>query len=106
MVDGLVTGWDVWIFRGEGVVVKGANGVCAGLMAWIVEKFRTWSDCGGDVESRFSKDELLTNISLYWFNANITSSARLYYETMGPFAKNTFHRGRVRVTPCTPVPST
>ncbi|BDA50390.1 Epoxide hydrolase 1 [Coccomyxa sp. Obi] len=68
-----------------------------GLMAWIVEKFRTWSDCGGDVESRFSKDELLTNISLYWFNANITSSARLYYETMGPFAKNTFHRGRVKV---------
>lgn len=71
-------------------------------MAWIVEKFRTWSDCGGDVESRFSKDELLTNISLYWFNANITSSARLYYETMGPFAKNTFHRGRVKVALCMP----
>ena len=37
---------------------------CAGLMAWIVEKFRTWSDCGGDVESRFSKDELLTNVAI------------------------------------------
>jgi microsomal epoxide hydrolase len=36
----------------------------AGLMAWIVEKFRTWSDCGGDVESRFSKDELLTNVAI------------------------------------------
>ena len=35
-----------------------------GLMAWIVEKFRTWSDCGGDVESRFSKDELLTNVAI------------------------------------------
>ena len=34
-------------------------------MAWIVEKFRTWSDCGGsDVESRFSKDELLTNVAI------------------------------------------
>jgi hypothetical protein len=36
----------------------------AGLMAWIVEKFRTWSDCGGDVDSRFSKDELLTNVAI------------------------------------------
>ena len=34
-----------------------------GLAAWIVEKFRTWSDCGGDVERRFTKDELLTNIT-------------------------------------------
>ncbi len=65
-------------------------------MAWIVEKFRTWSDCGGDVESRFTKDELLTNVSLYWFNQNITSSTRLYYETMGPFATKTFHRGPVK----------
>lgn len=53
----------------------------AGLAAWIVEKFRTWSDCKGDVESRFTKDELLTNIMVYWINGNITSSTRLYYET-------------------------
>ncbi len=64
-------------------------------MAWIVEKFRIWSDCGGDVESRFTKDELLTNVSLYWFNQNITSSTRLYYEAMGPFAK-TSPRGPVK----------
>ena len=37
-----------------------------GLAAWIVEKFRTWSDCGGDVERRFTKDTLLTNVMLYW----------------------------------------
>ena len=37
-----------------------------GLAAWIVEKYRVWSDCGGDVERRFSKDELLTTIMLYW----------------------------------------
>src|SRR5262249_56254888 len=38
----------------------------AGLAAWIVEKFRTWSDCGGDGGRRFSKNWLLPNITLYW----------------------------------------
>jgi pimeloyl-ACP methyl ester carboxylesterase len=58
----------------------------AGLAAWIVEKFRTWSDCGGDVESVFSKDDLLTNITLYWLTNTIATSTRLYYETMhNPF---------------------
>jgi microsomal epoxide hydrolase len=59
-----------------------------GLAAWIVEKFRTWSDCGGDVERRFSKDDLLTNIMIYWVTETINSSVRLYCETMrvGRFA--------------------
>jgi len=52
----------------------------AGLAGWIVEKFRTWSDCDGDVERRFSKDELLTNVTIYWVTETITSSTRLYYE--------------------------
>ena len=52
----------------------------AGLAAYIVEKFRTWSDCDGDVESVFSKDELLTNISLYWLTNSIATSVRLYFE--------------------------
>jgi pimeloyl-ACP methyl ester carboxylesterase len=52
----------------------------AGLAAWIVEKFRAWSDCGGDVERSFTKDQLLTNVALYWFTRTATSSARLYYE--------------------------
>ena len=52
----------------------------AGLAAWIVEKFRAWSDCDGDVESVFSKDELLTNITLYWLTNTIATSTRLYYE--------------------------
>jgi microsomal epoxide hydrolase len=51
-----------------------------GLAAWIVEKFRAWSDCGGDIERSFTKDQLLTNIMLYWVTATATSSARLYYE--------------------------
>ena len=57
-----------------------------GLAAWIVEKFRAWSDCGGDVESVFSKDELLANISLYWFTSAIGSSFWPYYARMhGPW---------------------
>ena len=52
-----------------------------GLAAWIVEKFRTWSDCGGDVESVYTKDELLTNIGIYWHTGTIGSSVRLYYES-------------------------
>jgi pimeloyl-ACP methyl ester carboxylesterase len=50
-----------------------------GLAAWIVEKFRTWSDCGGEVERRFSKDTLLTNIMLYWITGAINSSFWPYY---------------------------
>jgi pimeloyl-ACP methyl ester carboxylesterase len=52
----------------------------AGLAAWIVEKFRTWSDSGGDVEKRFTKDELLTNITIYWVTETGPTSIRLYYE--------------------------
>jgi pimeloyl-ACP methyl ester carboxylesterase len=50
-----------------------------GLAAWIVEKFRTWSDCGGDVERRFTRDELLTNVMLYWVTGAIGSSFWPYY---------------------------
>lgn len=58
----------------------GLNDSPAGLAAWIIEKYRTWSDCGGDVESRFSRDLLLTIVSLYWFTGTINSSMRLYFE--------------------------
>lgn len=53
----------------------------AGLLAWIVEKFRAWSDCDGDPESVFDRDRLLTNVMLYWLTQTITSSARLYWES-------------------------
>ncbi len=53
----------------------------AGLAAWIVEKFRSWSDCDGDVERSFTKDQLLANITLYWVTRTATSSTRLYWET-------------------------
>ena len=59
----------------------GLNDSPAALVAWIVEKFRDWADCNGDVERRFSKDELLTNVTLYWVTETIHSSCRLYYES-------------------------
>jgi pimeloyl-ACP methyl ester carboxylesterase len=65
----------------------GLNDSPAGLAGWIIEKFRAWSDCQGDVERAFSKDELLTNIMIYWVTQTINSSTRLYYEvdhTPGP----------------------
>ena len=52
----------------------------AGLCAWIVEKFRAWSDCDGDIERSFTKDQLLTNVMLYWITRTATSSARIYWE--------------------------
>ncbi|MGQ0538769.1 MAG: epoxide hydrolase family protein [Gemmatimonadaceae bacterium] len=50
-----------------------------GLAAWLVEKFRAFSDCGGNLERRFTKDELLTNITLYWSTSAIHSSFWVYY---------------------------
>jgi pimeloyl-ACP methyl ester carboxylesterase len=59
----------------------GLNDSPVGLAAWIIEKFRTWSDCGGDVERVFTRDELLTNVMIYWVTQTIGSSVRLYYES-------------------------
>jgi len=53
----------------------------AGLLAWIVEKFRAWSDCDGDLESCFTRDQLITNVMLYWVTQTSASAARLYWET-------------------------
>jgi len=49
-----------------------------GLAAWIVEKWKVWSDCRGDIENCFSKDELLTNVMLYWVTGTIHASMRWY----------------------------
>ena len=69
-----------------------------GLAAWLVTKFREWSDCDGDVEKRFTKDALLANISLYWFTQTITSSVRMYYE--GRLAPLRLGRGESVAAPC------
>ena len=51
-----------------------------GLCAWILERRRSWGDCGGDVESRFSKDDLITTMMLYWLTESFVTSARFYAE--------------------------
>jgi pimeloyl-ACP methyl ester carboxylesterase len=52
----------------------------AGLAAWILEKLRSWTDCGGDVESVFARDELLTWITAYWVSGAIGTSFAPYAE--------------------------
>jgi pimeloyl-ACP methyl ester carboxylesterase len=58
----------------------GLNDSPAALAAWIIEKWRAWSDCGGDVESRFSRDFLVTNVTLYWVTRTIATSIRDYFD--------------------------
>ena len=60
----------------------GLNDSPVGLAAWIVEKFHNWSDCHGDIERCFTKDELLTNVTIYWVTQTINSSFRHYTEAM------------------------
>lgn len=65
----------------------GLNDSPAGLAAWVVDKFWAWSDHGGDLESSFTKDQLLTNIMIYWVTETMPSSVRLYYESRHPTAR-------------------
>jgi pimeloyl-ACP methyl ester carboxylesterase len=51
-----------------------------GLAAWLLEKYRAWSDCGGDVETRFTRDEIITHIMIYWVTGTIHASMRFYNE--------------------------
>ncbi len=60
----------------------GLNDSPVGLAAWIVEKFWRWSDHDGSLDTAFSKDQLLTNLTIYWATGTINSSMRLYYETV------------------------
>jgi len=52
----------------------------AGLAAWVVEKWRSWADTGGSLEARFSRDFLLTLVTLYWVTGTITTSMRDYFD--------------------------
>jgi pimeloyl-ACP methyl ester carboxylesterase len=55
----------------------------AGQLAWVVEKFYQWTDCGGHPEHVLTKDELIDNVMLYWLTNSGASSARLYWESFG-----------------------
>jgi pimeloyl-ACP methyl ester carboxylesterase len=67
-------------FRTPQTAAYGLNDSPAALAAWILEKFRDWADCDGDLEKRFTWDELLANVTLYWMTETIHSSCRLYFE--------------------------
>ncbi|MCV7280680.1 alpha/beta fold hydrolase [Mycolicibacterium flavescens] len=56
-----------------------------GQLAWIVEKFWSWTDCDGHPENALHRDELLDNVMLYWLTASGASSARLYWESFNSF---------------------
>lgn len=71
----------------------GLNDSPAGAAAWIVEKFYTWSDVKSSPEEKFTKDELLTNIMMYWATSSSPSSARIYLENR----RGTPNNGRVQV---------
>lgn len=64
-----------------------------GLAGWITDKFYVWGDCRGDIENAFTKDQLLTNIMIYWTTETITSSTRLYYESR----RDSWKRERIEV---------
>jgi pimeloyl-ACP methyl ester carboxylesterase len=49
-----------------------------GMLAWLLERWWSWSDCGGDVETVFTKDDLLTHAMIYWVNNAIGTSVRYY----------------------------
>ena len=53
----------------------------AGQLAWVIEKFWSWTDCDGHPENVLTRDELLDNVMLYWLPGNAASSARLYWES-------------------------
>jgi pimeloyl-ACP methyl ester carboxylesterase len=58
----------------------GLNDSPAGLAAWIVEKWRSWADSGGDIEHVVSRNALLTMLTIYWVTGSITTSIRDYYD--------------------------
>lgn len=60
----------------------GLNDSPIGLLSWIIEKFWAWADHDGHPEDAVSRDELLTNVSIYWFTQTAGSSARMYYESI------------------------
>ncbi len=60
----------------------GLNDSPVGLLAWLIEKRRAWSDCKGDIENCFSKDDLINTAMIYWLSESFGTSARYYYEAV------------------------
>ncbi|HTE09808.1 MAG TPA: epoxide hydrolase [Chitinophagaceae bacterium] len=60
----------------------GLNDSPVGMAGWIIDKFHAWSDNNGNIENAFTKDELLTNLTIYWVTQTINAAMRLYYEAI------------------------
>jgi epoxide hydrolase len=75
----------------------GLNDSPAGLAAWLVDKYRSYSDCNGDVETSFTRDELLAEITTYWVTGTIASASRLYFERAHERALTASAAGRIEV---------
>lgn len=75
----------------------GLNDSPAGLAAWLVDKYRSYSDCNGDVETSFTRDELLAEITTYWVTGTIASASRLYFERAHERAVTQSVGGRIDV---------
>jgi pimeloyl-ACP methyl ester carboxylesterase len=86
-------------------LAQGLNDSPSGLSAWVVEKFRAWSDCGGDIESRFTKDELLTQIMIYWVTESIGPSFLNYYDYANASALTWMKEGMKKWTGSSTVPA-
>ncbi|HMG86319.1 MAG TPA: epoxide hydrolase [Terracidiphilus sp.] len=77
----------------------------AGLAAWMLEKFRGWSDCDGNIESCFSKEQLLTHIMIYWATGSIGSSFLPYYDYANADALTWIKEGVKKLTGSSKVPA-
>lgn len=86
-------------------LAPGLNDSPAGLAAWLVEKYRSWSDCGGKIEARFSKDELLTQITIYWAAETIGTSFLPYYDYANASAMTWMKEGVKKWTGSSQVPA-
>jgi pimeloyl-ACP methyl ester carboxylesterase len=86
-------------------LAHGLNDSPAGLASWLVEKFRDWSDCGGKIESRFTKDELLTQVMIYWATESIGSSFLPYYDFANASALTWMKEGMKKLTGSSKVPA-
>jgi pimeloyl-ACP methyl ester carboxylesterase len=74
-------------------LAHGLNDSPGGLASWLVEKFRAWSDCDGEIESRFTKDELLTQVMIYWVTESIGTSFLPYYDYANAGAQTWIREG-------------
>jgi len=63
-------------------LADGLNDSPIGLAAWLTEKFQRWSDCDGDIEKAFTKDEMLTNVMVYWVTGSIGGAFMPYFDVM------------------------